>query len=323
MLSSPWGRFLVSFEQIGQPPFFSRWYLCCDLAHLLQAALLQGGWRYGPIIFRGCCSHHGACPLWVSSRLAKLHFSAGAPWCDLAHLFQAVLLQGGWRYGPAIFRGCCSHHGAGPLWVLSRLAKLHFQPAARDMIWHIYSGQHCFKGVEGMDLPSLGDVALTICRSPVSFKQISQPSFFRGIWDKGPGSAPPPGLKGWCLDGGSWRELAHLLWAALLKGGRRYPLPIFVAHLPTTWGRSPVIFEKIGHCSFFRGISDKGSSSTAPPGLQGWCTAGSSGHDLAHLLLVVLLHGGQCHPLAVFRGGAPWSGEGALWVWQRSNEVLR
>ena len=40
--------------------------------------------------------------------------------------------------------------------------------------------------------------------------------------------------------------------------------------------------------------------------------AGSSGHDLAHLLQAVLLNGGWCHPLAVFRGGAPWSGEGPL-----------
>ena len=36
-----------------------------------------------------------------------------------------------------------------------------FQPAAPDMIRHIYSGQHCFKGVFGMDLLSPGDVALT------------------------------------------------------------------------------------------------------------------------------------------------------------------
>ena len=37
-----------------------------------------------------------------------------------------------------------------------------FQPAAPDVIWCIYSGQHCFKGVLGMDLLSSGDVAPTM-----------------------------------------------------------------------------------------------------------------------------------------------------------------
>ena len=37
-----------------------------------------------------------------------------------------------------------------------------FQPAAPDVIWHIYSIQCCFKGVLGMDLPSSGDVAVTM-----------------------------------------------------------------------------------------------------------------------------------------------------------------
>ena len=48
--------------------------------------LLQGGWRYGPAILRGCCPDHGADPLWVLSRSANIHFSASGSWCDLAHL---------------------------------------------------------------------------------------------------------------------------------------------------------------------------------------------------------------------------------------------
>ena len=44
-----------------------------------------------------------------------------------------------------------------------------FQPAAPDMIWHIYSGQCCFKGIEVMDLSSSGDVALTIGQVPYEF----------------------------------------------------------------------------------------------------------------------------------------------------------
>ena len=53
-----------------------------------------------------------------------------------------------------------------------------FQPVAPDMIWHIYSGQCCFKGVLGMDLLSSGDVALMMGQIPCEFEEIGQPSFF-------------------------------------------------------------------------------------------------------------------------------------------------
>ena len=45
-----------------------------------------------------------------------------------------------------------------------------FQPAAPDVIWHIYSGQGCFKGVLGMDLLSSGDVSLTMGQVPHEFR---------------------------------------------------------------------------------------------------------------------------------------------------------
>ena len=96
----------------------------CELAHLIRPALLQGGFSYGPAVFRRCCPHHGAGPMWVLRRLTHLHFSASGSWHDLAYLLWAVLLQGGWRYGPAILRGCCPHHWAGHLGVLRRLANL-------------------------------------------------------------------------------------------------------------------------------------------------------------------------------------------------------
>ena len=51
-----------------------------------------------------------------------------------------------------------------------------FQPVAPDMIWHIYSGQHCFKGILGMDLLSSGDDALTILQVLCEF-QGDQPTF--------------------------------------------------------------------------------------------------------------------------------------------------
>ena len=44
-----------------------------------------------------------------------------------------------------------------------------FQPVAPDMIWHIYSGQCCFKGVLGMDLLSSGNVALMMGQVPCEF----------------------------------------------------------------------------------------------------------------------------------------------------------
>ena len=51
-----------------------------------------------------------------------------------------------------------------------------FQPVALDMIWHIYSGQCCFKGVSVMDLLSSGDVALMMGQVPCEFWG-DQPNF--------------------------------------------------------------------------------------------------------------------------------------------------
>ena len=51
-----------------------------------------------------------------------------------------------------------------------------FQPVAPDVIWHIYSGQCCFKGVLGIDLLSSGDVPLTVGQVPFEFRA-DQPNF--------------------------------------------------------------------------------------------------------------------------------------------------
>ena len=79
----PWPRSPVSFEPIGQPSFFrgklrqGAWQPSPaedggssaaggsgrDLAHLLRAALLPGGWGHGPAVFTGCYPHHGRGPL--------------------------------------------------------------------------------------------------------------------------------------------------------------------------------------------------------------------------------------------------------------------
>ena len=44
------------------------------------------------------------------------------------------------------------------------------------MIWHIYSGQHCFKGALGIDLLSSGDDALMMGQVPCEF-QADWPTF--------------------------------------------------------------------------------------------------------------------------------------------------
>ena len=67
-----------------------------DLAHLLTPVLLLEGWWQGLAIFRGSSPYHGAGPLWVLSRSANLHFSAGGSWRDLAHSLALVLLLKRW-----------------------------------------------------------------------------------------------------------------------------------------------------------------------------------------------------------------------------------
>ena len=97
--------------------------------------------------------------------------------------------------------------------------------AAPDVIWHIYSGQHCFQGVGGVGLPSSGDDALTMAQVPSEFRA-NRPTFvFQGKMSRG--SAAPRGLG---------------VWACRLQGVMSYP-----------WPRSPVSFEPIGQPSFFRG----------------------------------------------------------------------
>ena len=154
--------------------------------------------------------------------------------------------------------------------------------AAPDVIWHIYSGQHCFKGVEGMDLPSSGDVAPTMAQVPSEFRA-NRPTFvFQGKMSRG--SAAPRGLG---------------VWACRLQGVMPYP-----------WPRSPVSFEPIGQPLFFRGKLRQGAWQPSPAEDGGSSAAGGSGRDLAHLLRAALLQGGcRCGP-AVFRGCYPHHGPG-------------
>ena len=125
---------------IGQPSFFS-WWLLTWFGTFTCACTAPWGMVVGTCCLQGGSHYHGEGPLWFSCRSAKLHFWAGGSWHDCAHLLWAALLQGGFRYGPAVFKGWCPHDGAGPLWVLRRSATFIFQPTAPDVIRHIYCGQ--------------------------------------------------------------------------------------------------------------------------------------------------------------------------------------
>ena len=101
---------------------------------------------------------------------------AGGSGCDLAHLLTPVtssrdsgrdLLSSG-EAAPTMGQVPCEFWADWPTFI--------FQPAAPDVIGHIYSGQHCLKAVLGMDLLSLGDVALIMWQVPCEF-QADQPTF--------------------------------------------------------------------------------------------------------------------------------------------------
>ena len=96
---------------------------------------------------------------------------AGGSGHDLAHLLWPALLQGGFRYVPAVFRGCCPHYGAGPRSVSSRLADFIFQLVAPDVIWHIYLHLYCSFRDGGRDLPSSGEAAPTMEKVPCEFRE--------------------------------------------------------------------------------------------------------------------------------------------------------
>ena len=144
-----------------------------------------------------------------------------------------------------------------------------FQPVAPDMIWHIYSGQHCFKGVLGMDLVSSGDVAPNMGQVPCEFCA-DWPTFIFQL-------AAPDMI---------WHIYLHL-YCSLRDGGRDLPSSGEVA--PTT-GQVPCEFwaDQL-EFSFSGEELRQGSFQPCPIQAGASSMAGSSGHDLAHLLTPVLL----------------------------------
>ena len=92
--------------------------------------------------------------------------------------------------------------------------------AAPDVIWHIYSHLYSSSRDGGRDLPSSGEVALTMGKVPCEF-WTDQNSFSsqQKSWDKGPSSLGPAQDGTSSMAGGSRHNLAHLLTPVqLLKG---------------------------------------------------------------------------------------------------------
>ena len=142
----------------------------------------------GIAIFRGCYTHHWAAPLWVLSRLAQIQFFREAKfrWPSSLALLKMVPHQ--WPVALVVIwhiyscLACSSEDSARDLPSSGKVVlgqgqvpcefradrpTFIFQPVAPDMIWHIYSGQCCFKGVLGMDLLYSGDVVLMMGQVPL------------------------------------------------------------------------------------------------------------------------------------------------------------
>ena len=122
----------------------------------------------------------------------------------------------------------------------------HPWPAAMDVIWHIYSGQYCFKRDVGMDLLSSGEVTLTMGQVPVSFEQIGPGSFFRENWDKGPNSPASP-----VCQSGAPRVAPDMIWHIYSGRAASRRIEVWTCHLQvrlsSPWSRSSVSSEWIGH----------------------------------------------------------------------------
>ena len=143
-----------------------------------------------------------------------------------------------------------------------------FQLAAPDMIWHIYSGQHCFKDVLGMDLLSSWDVALTVGQVPCAF---------RGDW---PTLIFQPAASDMI-----WHIYSHL-YCSSRDGGRDLPSSREEA---LTMGKVPCEFWADRPGFSFSGEELRQGSFQHCPAQDGSLMASGSRCDLAHLLAPVLI----------------------------------
>ena len=146
---------------------------------------------------------------------------------------------------------------------------LFFQPVAPDVIWNIYSGQRCFKGILGMDLLSSGDVALTMEQVPCEFRA-DWPNFIFQL-------AAPNVI---------WHIYSHLYCSSSdagidLPSSREAPLTMWEVPCEFSADQPGFSFsvEELRQGSFQPCPAQDGASSMA----------NSSGRDLSHLLTPVLL----------------------------------
>ena len=156
MLLLPWGRSPVSFEQIGLGSAFQRKSRDKGPSSLALPRMVHHPWPAAPDVIWHIYSH-----LYCSSR------DGGR---DLLSLGEAA---------PTMGQVPCEFRADRPNFI--------FQPAAPDVIWHIYSGQCCSKGIEVMDLPYSGNIPLNMGQVPYEFRAdwpnfIFQPAAPDVIW---------------------------------------------------------------------------------------------------------------------------------------------
>ena len=141
-------------------------------------------------------------------------------------------------------------------------------PVALAVIWHIYSCLACSSKDSASDLQSSGKVVLGQGQVPCEF-QADRPRFsFQGNLSQGTEQPSSPRFTRWCTVGSSRCNLAHLLAPVLLSC--------------EFWADQPGF-------SFSGEEQRQGSFQPCPSEDGASSMAGSSGHDLAHLLEPVLL----------------------------------
>ena len=117
--------------------------------------------------------------------------------------------------------------------------------AAPDVISHIYSGKHCFKGVGGTDLPSSRDVALTMGQVCCEFRAGQARFIFQGKVE----------TRGWGASCPRFVRVVHsqqlLMWFGTFTpcSAASWGIVTFTCHLQgkysLVWGRSPASLVEI------------------------------------------------------------------------------
>ena len=187
----PWGRSPVSFEQIGQTSFFSRWLLTWfdTFTPHLHCSLRDGGRDLPSSGEAAPTMGQVPCEFWADR--PNFIFQPVVPdviWHIYSHLYcssrdggRGSPSSGGqplpWGRSPVsfkqfglgvVFQGKSWDKGPSSL-ALPRIVH-HQWPAALDMIWHIYSHLYCSSGDGGRDLPSSVETATTMGQVPCEFR---------------------------------------------------------------------------------------------------------------------------------------------------------